>query len=237
MKNRRIGYDNNLGIPSDFTKAFPCDLVKYDDLAQLIDHFEKKSLEAAFLPVGALPYMKNYSIISQALYSSENLSILTSDFVTTKDINLNNMMNFTLGRVNQFCTTSYWAPLIYLMRLLPQNTRLQFEDASSLHDLLFKTANGVIDGSTLWDILLTQNPEPAAKLKKIFSVTELPTPIIIAQEHWDIEISSQLNQFTSDDKQALFPAFRHPNIRMINHFLSEIDVACDFFNIEINSNF
>lgn len=132
----KIGYDDNLGLPNDFPEAIGCEITAYHDLGQMIDEFVKQNLSGLFIPAGALPYIKQYDIVSQAQFGSENKITLKAFFVTTRNIAVQDVANSSIGRVNQYCTTSFWAPLIYLMDFLPRNTSLKFQDTDGFQNML-----------------------------------------------------------------------------------------------------
>ncbi len=63
----KIGYDDNLGLPNDFAEAIGREITAYHDLGQMIDAFVKQHLSGLFIPAGALPYIKQYDIVSLKL--------------------------------------------------------------------------------------------------------------------------------------------------------------------------
>lgn len=234
MKKFRIGYDDNLGLPMGFSQALDCETVSYHELGDLIQAFKQREVEIIFIPVGTLPYIKEYEMISQAILSEKPQSILTSTFVTTYPLTIQDIPKHTLGRVNQYCTTSYWAPLIYLMDFLPKHSTLHFQDTNGFQDMLFKTADKTVDASMVWDIFLKQNPDATKKVHALFSLNTLPAPVLVSASKLPTEISEKLNTFKSKETKTLFNAFQKPDLPNIKKFLASIKAAQDFYSISIN---
>lgn len=231
MQKIRLGYDSNLGLPPDFSEKIPCDLVGYEDITLLVKLFQAENLDSIFIPVGTLPYIKKYQIISQAIFDSDPSDTLRSNFVTSKAINISNIADHSLGRVNKYCTTSYWAPLIYLMDYLPQGTPLKFQDTNGFQDMLNKTAQEIIDSSTVWDIILQQNPTAAHKVHELFSVNALPSPVLISNLNISLELCKNINQFKTNDQQWFYRGFQAPKLTSITQFLTAIQKAITFYNL------
>ncbi|MBA3661955.1 MAG: hypothetical protein H0W64_09515 [Gammaproteobacteria bacterium] len=229
-----LGYDDNLGLPSDFAAKIGCEIKPYHDLSQMIDAYDQGQLAAMFIPAGTLPYISQYEIIAQALFGPDNKSVLQSNFVTTKNMTIEEIKNFSLGRVNEYCTTSYWAPLIYLIDLVPQDTVIKFVETNGFEDLLLKTASGAVDGSTVWDIYLEKNPTAAKKVHELFHVSNLPTPIIIGNQQFPSELKNNITQFQSEDHASFFHNFTAADLNSINQFKSQIQRARRHFNLKID---
>jgi hypothetical protein len=179
--------------------------------------------------------MKDYKIISQSIFRGKNSSTLQSDFVTTETMDLQKITQKTLGRVNQYCTTSYWAPLLHLMNYVPKNSLIHFKNTKSFQDLLFEAAENKVDGATVWDIIIDENPNAARKVYQIFSVNNLPTPVIVAKPNFsDVEILEKINRFKTEDKTGFFAGFQKPNDGEITEFLSAIQQAIKFYNLSLS---
>lgn len=229
----RIGYDLNLGIPNDFAQHIKSEIISYGDLTQLINDFSAQKLDAIFIPVGTLPYMKDYEIISHSLFGRGNKNTLESIFVSTRPINTKNVMNYRLGRVNKYCTTSYWAPLIYLMNFVSKDTVFKFEDTKSFQDMLNKTAQGLIDGSMVWNVILQQNKKATDKVRMVFSKSDLPTPVIVAHSDFPAETRERINTFSTADTSAFFSGFKPPDLTALRKFSATMEQAIDFYDLKI----
>lgn len=229
MNNLRIGYDDNLGLPADFSEKIDCEITPYHELGNLVSAFENDNLDAIFIPVGTIPYIKNADIVAQSLFSHEKKLTLQSNFVSTKAITVTDIPKLRLGCVNQYCTTSYWAPMIYLMNFLPIGTMLTYQFTNGFVDLLHQTVEKKIDGAMVWDIILKEQQEDASQVKEFFSLSHLPTPVIVAKS--GTSIPTELTTFISDDDQAFFTGFKSPNMESIHYFLEAVDHALQHFKI------
>jgi hypothetical protein len=227
----KVGYDDNLGLPSDFSVEMDCDIVPFHDLATLTDAFAKKELAIMFIPAGTLPFVKEYEIISQSLFGVENSVTLSSIFVTTQDITITDIPNCTIGRINRYCTTSFWAPMISLMYYLPKNTKLIFKEANGFQDLLHETAKNEIDCCMIWDIYLKKNPNDAAKVRSLFTLSHLPSPIMLAQPGLGEATKQKINAFRTTDPLSLFRGFQAPVIDDLKHFMDQMKAAAEYFDI------
>jgi hypothetical protein len=235
MEKVKIGYDDNLGLPQDFAAYMGCEIVSYHDLNQLLQAFNQKQLDAIFVPCGTLLALKkaDYKIISQSILAFTNGLHLITEFVTTKAITLDKIMQFVIGRVNEYCTTSFWGPLIYLMQVLPQGTELQFENTNGFQDLLDKTAADKVDCSMVWKMILRRNPSDAAKVHELFEKDDLPTPVILANNEFPQGLIDKLNQFKSTDKMAYFNGFHVPDLDNIQRFIKNMEAAKGYFKIKL----
>ena len=228
-----IGYDDNLGLPKGFSETLGCDVAPYHILTPMLEDFAEGKLSAIFIPSGTLPYVKEYKILSQALLGPESKINLQTNFVTGEPISIEDLPNITIGRVNKYCTTSFWAPLIYLKDFLPKNTIFKFQDTNGFKDMLVKTAEKKIVSSMVWDIFLIQNPNLANKVHQLFTKDDLPCPVLCAKENFPQNLIEKINQFKSNDSQAFFNGFQTPNIPFIQSFLEDIKKASAHFAIEI----
>ena len=233
MKKIKIGYDDNLGLPADFTQQIECEIVSYHNLQPMLDAFADKVLDAIFTPAGSLPYVKSYELLAQSILSIDHGISLTSKLVTTKNINVSKIMDFTIGRVNQYCTTSYWAPLIYLMDFIPEGSKLNFVDTNGFVDMLDKTANGAIDCAMVWEIILKQDPQSAAKVHELGSLSNLPSPVIICGADFPASTKEKICHFNSTDKKAFFSGFQNVNVESVNQYTDNIAKAIQFYNIKL----
>ena len=231
MDKIKIAYDDNLGLPADFVEWVGCDIVSYHDLSEMTHVFEDDSVYGMFIPAGTLPYLQNYEIISQALFGSENKTTLQSNFVSTNNIILTDFDHQVLGRVNQYCTTSFWAPLIYLKQFLPKDTTLNFKNTNGFADMLHKAAMEEIDGAMVWDIILQQRPQDAAKVQPLFNKSDLPTPVIVIRKGSDDSIKDKINTFITSDKKAFFNGFRAPEVKPLDQFVFDMKAAQAYFHI------
>lgn len=233
MNKIKIGYDDNLGLPNDFADTIGCNLVAYHDIGKMIAALENQTLAAIFIHAGTLPYLKNCKIVAQSLYGPLGQLTLQSNFVSASSISISNINHLVLGRVNEYCTTSFWAPLIYLMKILPQHTTLTFKNTNGFKDMLHKTAGKKLDCSMVWDIILKQNPQDTAKVHELFHKNDLPTPIIVTQTDLPDDIRQKLINFRSTDHHSFFIGFQKPNLIAINQFIAAMQKTTNYFTVVV----
>lgn len=226
-----MGYDDNLGLPDDFSASIGCEIQAYHDLNEMIQAFEQGSLAAMFIPAGTLPYLKNYELLAQSLFGPQQKIVLQTNFVTVKEISISQIPQMKIGRVNQFCTTSFWAPQIYLMQFLPQNTALTFVNTNGFPDMLHKTAEEIVDCSMVWDIIMQQHPEDTDKVHELFHLANLPSPVIVGPVGGGAGVKEKLDRYISQDSRSFFRGFKAPDLGAIGEFLLAIKKAEQHFKI------
>lgn len=146
MSDLILGFDDNIGIPADFSHRTSLKVKPYHHLSQIISDFEQERLELIFIPAGTLPYLKKtYQIIAQATLGKESITRLSASYVTTKNMTLAESMHLSIGRINPYCTTSFWGLLIALMPHVPKGTSIRFLETDGFQDLFDKVASQAID--------------------------------------------------------------------------------------------
>lgn len=227
METLKFGYDDNLGLPADFAEKAGCQLAAYHNLEELIRAFESGKLDAIFIPAGTLPYLQHYEIAAQAILGAEKNQTLKSTVVSTHHITASDIPTLTLGAINPYCTSSYWAPMIYLMHHLPAGTKISFAYAKGFFDLLQQTAQKKMDCAMVWDVILKLKPDDAKQVQEYFSLDNLPTPVIIAKS--GVTLPSSMINYVSHDPHFFFAGFKAPELENINHFLGEVERARGYF--------
>jgi hypothetical protein len=229
MTKTIIAYDDNLGLPANLASDLNCTVCAYHDLAKLLKDFEEtENMQAIFVPAGTLLYIKNYHILAQSLIGP--LKTLKSNLVSLQNLDVQTINNNTLGRVNQYCTTSFWAPLLFLKNILARQTQLNFINTLSFPDMLHKTATSLIDCSMVWDAILRQCPDDTSKVKVLGSYEELPTPLILSKRENEM-LKSKFIKFISTDNKGYFSGFAEPDNNLINNFVTNIKSVSNYFVI------
>ena len=227
METLKFGYDDNLGLPADFAEKVGCEIVAYHELDELIRAFTNGDLDAIFTPAGSLPYLQHYEIAAQATLGVDKKQMMKSTLVSTQTITTNDIPTLTLGAINPYCTSSYWAPMIYLMNHLPAGTTLTFKFADSFTDLLHQTAQNKIDCAMVWDDILQLKPDDAKQVQEYFSLDDLPTPVIVVRP--GVMLPGSMINYVSSDKEFLFAGFKAPGLENINNFLQVVNAARKHF--------
>jgi hypothetical protein len=158
---------------------------------------------------------------------------MVTQLVTAKKISLPQALASKLGRVNCYCTTSFWAPLIYIMCHFANDNSVQFINTNSFQDMLFKVADQKIDSAMVWDSVLQEHPQAAGKVEALAVQDDLPTPIIIANRNIPEDLKGTLTHFKSNDKNSYFSGYIVPDLNLINHFKHQMMQANKHFNLGI----
>lgn len=234
MSDLSLGFDDNLGIPADFARRISLKVKPYHHLSQMVSDFEKELLELIFIPVGVLPYLdKPYQIIAQASISKKNMTRLSASFVTTKNLTLAESIHFTIGRINPYCTTSFWGLLIALMPYVRKGASLRFLETDGFQDLFDKVASQAIDSGMIWDVILKKNENSNVKLHHLLTNNELPTPIIVSRSSLSSRVQHELSHFKSIDTPLFFNGFTTPNLDFINYFQQQMVLAHCHFDFQL----
>lgn len=226
-----FGFDKNLGLNSQFPESIPCQIISTTMIFDLIKGFVTGQLDALFIPVGTLPHITtSYEIIAQATLRYSKEISMQARFYSLDMKNLDQIERKIIGRVNPFCTTSYWAALLLLMPLLPKGTKLRFKDTQSFENLVDQTATGNVDGSMIWDRVIKKHPEQVKKLSAFNQIDLLPTPVLIARKNLAATLIKQIQHFQTNDAEGYFSGLTLPNQVLINRFIKDITAAESYFS-------
>lgn len=223
----RIGYDDNLGFPRDFSETIPCELVAYHELSEMIAAFEEGKLWSFFTPAGTLPYLNQGVILAQARLQPA----IQAELVTTKAIAISDLNTQTLGRINPYCTTSFWGALIALMPYFSPGTVLQFKETNGFYDLLQQTALKNVDGAMVWNRILKKFPDEADKVHILLTQKNLPPPILYGQSNEQQTLIEKITHFITKDSQFFFGGFKEPDDLLLDPFIANMKNAKEHFVI------
>jgi hypothetical protein len=227
-----FGFDDNLGLPADFIGKTHLKTKSYHDIGSMVADFEAGKLTLMFIPAGTLLYIHtDYRLVAQASIGPDHKNRIKAKLVTAKNLKLADIRETALGRVNPYCTTSFWSAFIYLLRQSANGGPVRFVDTDSFEDMLGKTAEQQIDASLVWDVILNKYPAYAAKVHELALVEDLPTPVIIASEALPSALEESICHFQSADKGCFFNGFTKPDIPLINEFKENMRLANQHFNI------
>lgn len=233
----KFGCDDNLGLPEGFAEQVGVEIVMEHELDTLVNAFVKNELPVMLIPVGTLPYIKaDYDIIAQTTFGPQNIKTLTSIFIVPKNSPVNSIesvASLKLGRVNQFCTTSFWAPMIALLDQTQPGTHLDFHNTKGFPDLLSAVNDGRVEGAMLWDIILKQHSEAASHTMEVFRLDTLPAPIIIANKTVSESDKKQLREkilaYKTSQSKAFFTHFETPDHQAILNFQQKMQTCIAHF--------
>lgn len=235
MEKLTLGFDVNLGFPKDFSTMLDINVKVYQSISDIIKDLENGSLALAFIPMGTMPYLnKDYRVIAQSTLGTTHQQRLTSKLITATNLSMTELLSNKIGRVNQYCTTSFWAPSIYLMDKLHYAGPVSFVNALSFEDLLFKIADQKILSGMMWDVIMQQNPDAANKVHELGEEDNLPAPVIVTKLMLDKNLEQQLTNFNSTDKNSIFNGFAKADTKLIDNFQQKMLAAAKHFNVNLN---
>jgi hypothetical protein len=225
-----IAFDDNLGMPDDLAARADCRLSTFHELDAMLTAFAKAEVDAMFCPAGLLPYLDErpdapYSVIAQATVGPQRTARLKSVLVACKQSRIEtgiDALGSRLSRVNRYCTTSYWAPMVTFLDKTPAGTPVTFADAKGFVDMLDSVAAGRNDAAMVWDVILERNPELANEVIALPDTAVLPAPLIVARADTVPSMLHDLEQtladFQSSDAGALFNGFTKPDQAILAGF-------------------
>jgi hypothetical protein len=228
----QFAYDENFKISKEFLSNFNHNEA-YSDLAQLITDFNQGQFDIIFIPVGALIDVTiDYKIIAQTRLNFPPQQVMTASLLSIKPIQINQIEGAKLGFINSYCTTSYWAPLIELKKILPSQSQLSLYPTENFENLKSFFLKKEFDLAMFWDKFLT----PDASHPSIISNHQLPTPILIAKNSIDEKWLQHIYDFEEKNDKYFFHRFLKPDLKNINTFFQEMKSLKNYFKIDIHQN-
>lgn len=180
----RLGFDDNLGIPASVGSTDGIELVSFHDIAALVAAFAAGEVGAIFAPAGALLALEDveHEVLSQARVAGR--TAMESRLVVRADERCGSAADaaeLSMGCINEFCTTSYWAPMITLLDTTPVGTALHLQRVAGFDDLLESVAGGRTEVAMVWDQVLSRHPDEATGLRAVAARTDLPAPLVFGR--------------------------------------------------------
>ena len=191
-----IAYDDNLGLPAGTAEHLGCTTHAFHELGELLAALESGEVDAAMIPAGTIPYLHAApEVVAQATMSGGRTSLTSALITTAPDVaTATSALGRRLARVNRYCTTSYWAPLITMVEHTPRGTRVEFFDADGFADMVASTLDGRSEAAMVWDHVLAQHPELAPVSRQLLCTHELPTPLVVAAPQLSAERRAALGR-------------------------------------------
>jgi ABC-type phosphate/phosphonate transport system substrate-binding protein len=225
----RLGYDDNLGLPGSVGTTDGIEPVSFHDIAALVQAFSSGDVGAIFAPAGALPSLAGiaYEVLSQARVRGRT-SMESRLVVRTDDscASAAEAAGLTMGCINEFCTTSYWAPMITLLDATPVGTALHLRRVTGFDDLLAKVADGTNEVAMVWDQVLDRHPDEAAEMHVLATRQDLPAPLVFGRadlpETDRTLVAGAFAGAVVDDPAAFFDGFGAPDDVAIDAFAGRL---------------
>ncbi len=252
MRNLRLAIDDNLGLPAGFRDGLAgvvraggfyaeVELISFHDIGAMVRAFDNEEVELAFLPGGTLLDLATTpKFIAQATFGAEHTTMLKSALVmraAEPPATVAELARRKLGRVNCFCTTSYWCPMLMLDDGLAAQRppKLDFYEAASFDDMLLSVIDGRADAAMVWDAVLARNPDALPKIRQIATYSNLPTPPVIANNLLNgaalDAVTAYTTRFQSEHPSGFFNGFTTPDLAGLNHFRQAMAQARQTFRL------
>lgn len=232
----RFGFDDNLGLPPGVADAPDIEPVSFHDIGALLDAFISGDLDACFAPAGSIPTLGDtpYVLVAQAqVHGSPRLH---SRMVMRRGDALDEpeaTITAPTGYINEWCTTSYWAPMILLRAATEPGTALPFRPADGFDDLLAGVVEGRSDVAMVWDQVLARHPDHAAAIEVLGELTDLPAPIVYGRADLGDDdrqrLADALTGSPIDDPHSFFDGFAAPDTATIEAFARELEAVQEHF--------
>lgn len=232
----RFGYDINLGLPifkksnmptpafqqwQKFKAENNIKLIPYKNIQNLISDINNNRISIALISAGSIFYLEDinqYDVIAIAIDKTNGSNQLTTKVVINKSSSNIRQTDvkpdkFKLIYINKFCTTSYFAPLLYFQKfnfkqiILVGGYQAQF-------DFTNKNPNSI---SSIWTYILETNQHAPKNYAIVGKVTNLPAPIIIVNKNVNSSIIKQLENYLTQDFDNNMPGWGFKGFEKINH--------------------
>jgi hypothetical protein len=235
-----LALDTNLGFPihdpawQSFLEVEHCGYASFVDLDRLTAGLKQHQFAAAYLPTANAYFLRDdptYSGIASALSGASGSSSLSSMLVVKRSSPIKDVAGLKgkrLGRINAYCTTSYFAPAIFLHR-----------SGYSIHDFFGAIIDvgawqkqidavmaGVVDATMVDADTWNGLPANADNTRVLGLVDRLPTPVVIARE--PAAFADSLRRALLAEKrnpQALFSGFTPFQQAEVEAFFRDVEAA------------
>lgn len=236
--------DKNLRFPihnflwQDFFHKFNVIHSAYIDIKQMTQELKTHAALLSYLPAAAYFDLRAdpfYHPIANALFASNHTSKINSVLIVSKKSPINTLEDLkgkSYGYINQYCTSSYFAPSIFL-----------WKHGFSFHKFFGSTkavgpwqlqidavTHGEVDATMVQEDLWLKIPENAEKTKIIGKEKELPSPLIVCAKNVDKVLLEDFQKVLFSPKSeasshALFSGFIPYQKSQVEAFFSSAEQA------------
>ena len=233
----RLGFDDNLGIPASVGATDGIELVSFHDIAALVAAFASGEVGAIFAPAGALLALGDvdHEVLSQARVAGR--TAMESRLVVRAEARCRSAADaaeLSMGCINEFCTTSYWAPMITLLDATPAGTALRLQRVAGFDDLLDSVAGGRTEVAMVWDQVLDRHPDEATGLRVVAARRDLPAPLVFGRGHLpepDRALVAAAFAKAVADPTAFFDGFGPPDHELVDAFATNMAAVRSHFDL------
>lgn len=238
-----VAVDDNLPLPSDLPSRTGAVLSSHHRLEEMVDAVASKEAVAMFAPVGLLPAFESaagvpYDIVAQATVGRSRSQRIGSRLVVRRDSPVRTPEEAIQGRVarvNGFCTTSFWAPLVSLADRLPAGTPVTFADCAGFTDMLASVVDGRSDAAMVWDVVLGREAELAAQVRPLIADVALPAPVVVVRRDAPAASAHLTETLTGyrphQEEDGFFSGLDRPDLTLIERFRRDMAAALAHFDV------
>ena len=234
----RLAYDDDLGLPPAIASSWAVEATAFHDVGRMLGAFEHGDVDACFAPAGVLGRLSGigHTLIAQS--TVEGSTALASRLVVradAPDATLDTLATWAIGFVNEYCTTSYWAPMVTLMEVVPVRGALPFRPCAGFDDLLGAVVTGRVDAAMVWDQVLARHPSEAVRTRAVAVEADLPAPLVCARGDLSASDARVLRRTFLDARvdghASFFDGFTEPNDECVARFARRMSAVRSHFNL------
>lgn len=241
-------HDSNLGFPigqdiwRDFFTQCQCTVFGTNDIKLIIQSLQNDSNIFAYIPVVCLYQVRKIQEIhglASATTGKSGSPTTSSVLIIKRGSNIKDLSGLrgkTYGRINQYCTSSYFAPVIHL-----SDNGFRFQDffgkvqnipvsPGNWQNQIDQVISGAIDATMVDENTWLSNPKNAKETEIIGRIDGLPCPIVVSKsivntQFLDLFKATLLS--SPRDNSAMFSGFSPYPEDEIKTFFQRISHAFD----------
>lgn len=237
MMDKNLGFAVNDQKWLSFFNKFNIKVASYEDLDKMSEELRRNNTNFCYLPTANFFYLRSdkfYTPIANALFSSNNNCKISSLLIVAKESGINRLSQLqgkTLGYINSYCTSSYFAPAL-LLKKNGYSIKKFFSEIKGVGAWQLQidaVIEGRADATMIQEDVWYSLPSNAEKTKIIDKVDNLPSPLIICATNTDAnlkqELATLLLSYKPNQPHSLFNGFIPFQQELVDVFCSEASRA------------
>lgn len=236
-----FAYDLNLGFRvkthawGGFFARQKCGVAGCTDLASMTRGLEQHAYTACFLPAANAYFVRHdpaYRGIASATMGRSGATQTSSLLVVRRDspaATPADLKGLRYGRINAYCTTSYFAPAILLERsgFAIESFFVSIRDVGAWQKQIDAVVAGIVDASMVDADTWAAKPSNALLTRVIGRVDDLPTAAVIGLAADTTFVPALTGQLLAEprDPNALFSGFAPYQTDLVQSFYAEAERA------------
>ncbi len=236
--------DKNLGFCVEdpkwqlFFNKFRIKTILYEDLDKMSAEIRKNKMTFCYLPTANFFYLKLdkfYTPIASALFTSNQTCKISSLLVVPKENKINSLPQLkgkSLGYINSYCTSSYFAPALLLKRndFSIHNFFSVMKGVGAWQLQIDAVIAGKVDATMIQEDVWYSLSSNAEKTKIIDKVDNLPSPLILCAANTQESLKRELMELLFSYKpkpppHSLFNGFVPFQSDLVETFCAEASQA------------